>query len=91
VDVGSLIGSWCWGGAKAQLKWKTERPADGRDAANDVDTIDRAAVPGVSRGMRGFNEDSGSAAIISSDGDGFVEKLVEVFAPTTLWLPFSAT
>jgi hypothetical protein len=42
VDVSSLIGNRCQGGAKAQVKWETERPADGRDAANDVGTIDRA-------------------------------------------------
>ena len=64
---------------KAQVERKTEGAADSWDTADNVGTIDGAAVPGVGGSMGCFDEDSVGTAIVASNSNSFVEEAVEVF------------
>jgi hypothetical protein len=77
MDIGGLLGSW--GGTKAEVERESERPANSWNTANDVGTVDRAAVPGISSGMGSLDKHSVSAAIIGRDADSFIQKAMEVF------------
>ena len=79
MNIGSLIGSGSRSWSKAQIERKAKRTADGRDAANDVGAINRAAVPGICSGVGGFNKYGIGATVIGSDSDSFVEESVKAF------------
>jgi hypothetical protein len=52
---------------------------DSRDIADNTSTINGTAVPSVSCSVRGFDKHRVSAAIVGSDSNSLIEKLVKVF------------
>jgi hypothetical protein len=74
-----LIRSQGRGGAQTQVERKSERSTDSRDTADNISTINGAAVPSVSSSVRGFDKNRVSAAIVSSDNNSLIEEWVEVF------------
>jgi hypothetical protein len=77
MDVGCLIGSRSWRGSEAQIEWKAKRPANGRDAADDVGAVNGAAVPSIGSSVGSFNENGIGATVVGSDSNSFVEESVE--------------
>jgi hypothetical protein len=60
-------------GIQSKVKGKLEFTAHGRNAANNVGTIDRTAIPSISGNHGSFDPNEMSATIGASNGDGFVE------------------
>ena len=50
-----------------------------RDTADNISTINVAAVPSVSCSVRGFDKNRVDAAIIGSNSNSFIEESVEMF------------
>jgi hypothetical protein len=90
MDVGSLVGGGGWGRAEAEIKGETKRMTNRRDAANNIGTIDRTAVPGIRSGVSSFNKNSVSATVIGSNGNGFIQKLVEMFDADGFMVPLGS-
>jgi hypothetical protein len=64
--------------------------ANGRNTADNVGTIDGAAVPGISRCMHSFDKDfMVGAAIVSGNGNSFVEKAMRFFHTNGFMVAFS--
>ena len=74
-----MIRSQGRGGAQTQVERKSERSTDSRDTADNISTIDGAAVPSVSYSVRGFDKNRVGAAIIGSNSNSFIEESVEMF------------
>jgi hypothetical protein len=91
MNVGCLIGGRGWGFAEADIKGKPEGSANGGNAANDVSTVNRAAVPGISSCVSSFHKHSVSATVIGGNSDGFIQKPVKVFNADGFVIPFSGT
>lgn len=71
-----------WGRAvdiEGEIERKLEFSAHGRDATDDVCTVDGAAVPSVHCNHGGFDPNKVCAAIGAGNGDGFVETGEEAF------------
>jgi hypothetical protein len=79
MNIRSLLLSRSRGRSQAQVEGKSERATDSWNTPNNISAVDRAAVPGVSSGMSGFDEDGVGAAIIGGDGNGFVKEPMKVF------------
>ena len=80
MDVGRLVGSGGRGRDQAKFERAAERSSNSGNTANNISTINRAAVPSVSRSsVRSFNKNGSSAMIIGSDSNSFIEELGEVF------------
>jgi hypothetical protein len=79
MDIRSLIRGQGRGGAQTQVKGKSERLTDSRDTADNISTINRAAVPSVSSSVRGFNKNRVSATIVGYNSNSFIEESAEVF------------
>jgi hypothetical protein len=79
MNVGGLVdgGSGCR--TETEVEGKTKGAADGGYATDNISAVDGTAVPGICGSMGGFDEDFVGTAVISSNGDGFVEKAVEFF------------
>ena len=90
VNVSSLIGSGGRNSAEADVEREAEGAADGRNAADDVGTVNRAAVPGIGSSVSSFHEDGVSATIISSNGDGFIEEAMKVFDADSFVVAFGS-
>jgi len=79
MDISSLLHGRGGGRAQAEIEREAKRATDSRDAADNISTVDGAAVPCIGSGMGGFDENSVSSTVIGSDGDGFIEEAMEVF------------
>jgi len=79
MDVGSLIRSGGRGRAQAKVERETKRSSNSGNTANNISTVNGADVPSVSSGVRSFNKNGISAAIIGSNSDSFIEESVELF------------
>jgi hypothetical protein len=91
MDIRGLIGCRGWRWAKAEIEWEAEGAANRGDTAYNVGTINRAAVPGVSCGVGGFNKYLIGTPVISGNANGFVEETMEVFDTNSFMLPREAT
>ncbi len=72
VDLRGLLLSRCWPRGETKVKREAKRAAYGRNAADNIGAINRAAIPGVSGCMGSFDENSVGAAIIGGNSDGFI-------------------
>ena len=79
MDIRSLVRSRGRGGTQTQIERKSEWSTDCRDAADNISTINGAAVPSVSCSVRGFDKNRVGAAIIGSNSNSFIEESVEMF------------
>ena len=80
MNVGSLVGSGGRGRAQAKVKREAEGSSNSGNTANNISTINGAAVPSVSSGVLSFNKNGISAAIIGSkNSNSLIEESVEVF------------
>jgi hypothetical protein len=79
MNVGSLVGSRSRNWGYTEIKGKSERPTDSRNTANDIGAINRAAIPGVSGSMGGFDEDGVCATVVGCNTNSFVQKSMEMF------------
>jgi hypothetical protein len=79
MNIGCLIGGGSRNGSEAQIERKTKRPANGRDAANNVGAVNGAAVPSMCSSVGSFDENGGGATVIGINSNGFVEESVKAF------------
>ena len=79
MDVRGLLLGWSRGRRKTEVKRKTKGAADSRNTANDIGTVDRAAVPSVGSSMGGFDKNSVGTTVVGCDCNSFVQKSVKVF------------
>jgi len=79
MDVRGLLLGRSRGRRKTEVKRKTKGAADSRNTANDIGTVDRAAVPSVGSSMGGFDKNSVGTTVVGCDCNSFVQKSVKVF------------
>lgn len=79
VGVLRLMGGRIGRVTEAEVERKTKGAADGWNAADNVSAVNWAAVPSVCSRMGCLDKNGVSAAIVSGDGDGFVQKTMELF------------
>ena len=80
MDVGSLVGSGGRGRAQAKVEREAERSSNSGNTADNISTVNGAAVSSVSCSVRGFDKNRVRAAIVGSDhSNSFIKESVEVF------------
>ena len=76
MGVGSLVRGLGRGRAQAKVEREAERLSNSRNTANNISTVNGAAVPSV---ISSFNKNRISATIIGGNSNSFIEESVEVF------------
>ena len=79
MDIRSLVRGGGRGRAQAKVKREVERSSNNGNTANNISTVNGAAVPSVSSSVRSFNKNGVSAAIIGSNSNSSIAESVEVF------------
>jgi hypothetical protein len=62
--------------------------ADGGNTADNVTTINGAAIPGIGSSVGGFKKDGIGATIISCNGDGLIQEAVELVSTSSFVVAF---
>jgi hypothetical protein len=80
MDIRRLIRSCGRGGAQTQVERKSERSTDSRDTADNISTINGAAVPSIQAAVcPALTKPRVSATIVGSNSNSLIEESVEVF------------
>jgi hypothetical protein len=66
-------------GGEVDVERELEFAANGSNTADNIGTVNGAAVPGVSGAVGGLDEDFVGGAVVGIDGDDFVEEFEEAF------------
>jgi hypothetical protein len=90
VDILGLIGGRGGGRTEAEVKGKKKGAANSWNTVNNVSTVDRATVPGISQGVSSFNKYFVGAVFISGNGGSFIEEAMEFFDTDCFMVAFSS-
>jgi hypothetical protein len=74
VDILGLGCSRRGHGTKTKVKWEAKGAANSRNAANDVSTIDGAAIPGIRSSVGSFNKNCVCTTIVCCNHDCLIEE-----------------
>jgi hypothetical protein len=79
VDVLSLSGGRDRWGTEAEVEREAKRATNGRDTADYIRTVNRAAVPSIGRSVSCFDKNFIGTTVVSSNSDSFIEKTMKFF------------